>query len=80
MRAKTIYAREYRLLLDMLRDKRVAKGLTQVQLAAKLKLNQSILSRYERGELRMDLIQLRNWLKALGISLTDFVAEYEEAL
>jgi transcriptional regulator with XRE-family HTH domain len=80
MRTKTIYSREYKILLAMLKDARVRKGVTQVQMASKLKVQQSAVGKYERGELRMDLIQLRNWLKALGISLTDFVAEYEDAL
>jgi transcriptional regulator with XRE-family HTH domain len=80
MRTKTIYSREYKILLAMLKDARTRKGVTQVQMAAKLKVQQSAVGKYERGELRMDLIQLRNWLKALGIPLTDFVAEYEDAL
>jgi transcriptional regulator with XRE-family HTH domain len=80
MRTKTIYSREYKILLAMLKDARTRKGVTQVQMAAKLKVQQSAIGKYERGELRMDLIQLRNWLKALGIPLTDFVAEYEDAL
>lgn len=80
MRPKTIYAREYKILLGMLKDARLARGVTQVQLAAKLKIQQSTVGKHERGDLRLDLIQLRNWLKALGVSLTDFVKEYEAKL
>lgn len=80
MRTKTIYAREYKILLEMLRDARHRRNMTQVQLAAKLKLHQTTVGKQEQGDLRLDIIQLRNWLKALGISLTDFVREYEAKL
>lgn len=74
MRTKTIHSADYRVLLKMLR---VARGETpQTELAAKLRMSQSMLSKYERGELRLDIIQLRAWCKALGVDFLAFVGEF----
>lgn len=77
---KSVHSKQYAVLLEMLVKKRVASGVTQVQLASKLKMTQSAYSKLERGELRLDVIQLRTILLEIGHTLTDFVAEYEQAI
>ena len=57
--AKSIYTREYTAVTRLLRETREAAGLTQVELAEKLGQSQSFVSKYERGERRLDIIQLR---------------------
>lgn len=52
-------------------------GLTQIQVSKKLKVPQSFVSKYESGERRLDLIELRQVCKALGICLSDFVKKFE---
>lgn len=52
--------------------------MSQVELAARLKETQSEISKFERGERRLDLVQLGWWCKALGYSLSDFVKRYEQ--
>jgi transcriptional regulator with XRE-family HTH domain len=54
--------------------------MTQGNLAEKLKETQSEISKFERGERRLDLIQLRRWCRALGVPLADFVTSFEAAL
>jgi hypothetical protein len=43
-------------------------------------MTQSAVSKIEMGEQRIDVIQLREWCVALGITLADFVASLESAL
>lgn len=74
---KSIFTREYGVFTQALRDARERAGLTQIQLAQKLKITQSYLSKVERGERRLDFVQVRRWCHALGLSLPQFVADFE---
>ena len=78
--AKTVFTPEYRILLRMLREQRAEAGLTQVELAKRLRQTQSFISKIERGEARLDLVQLRQICRILGTSLPTFVQEYEKRL
>lgn len=64
----------------MLQDTRIAVGLTQVQLAAKLNVHQTEVSRVERGITRVDLLELYDFLEAMDVPLLEFVAELEDRL
>jgi transcriptional regulator with XRE-family HTH domain len=77
---KSVHTREYAVLLHLLRETRRAAGVTQVELAERIGESQSHLSKLERGEVRLDLIQLRTLCRALGTTLTAFVAELERSL
>ena len=77
---KSIHTDEYELLVDLLREARASAGLTQVELAKKLKQSQSFVSKMEVGERRLDLVQLRTVCIALGTTLPEFVAKWEERL
>ena len=77
---KSIYTREYTLLLEALRSTREAAGLTQLEVASKLAVTQTFVSKCERGERRLDIIELRTWCDALGISISDFISRLELAI
>ncbi len=77
---KSTFTREYRVLRTLLRDARLAANLTQAQLAAKLGETQSYVSKCERGERRLDLVQLRTFCHALGTTVSGFVANFESHL
>lgn len=77
---KTIYTREYAAVLRLLKEARKAADVTQVQLAKKLRLTQSLVSKMERGELRIDIIQLRSMCRVLGLTLPEFVQRLEQIL
>lgn len=64
-------------LTSLLRQLRLAAGLHQADLAKKLGKPQSFVSRYEAGERRLDLIELQQVCKALGVPLTEFVNRFE---
>jgi ribosome-binding protein aMBF1 (putative translation factor) len=77
---KSVFTPEYRVLLRLFREMREAANLTQVQLAEKLGQSQSFVSKCERGERRLDVVQLRTVCRLLGTSLAEFVAEFERRL
>ena len=77
---KSIYTREYELLLKLLRAKRIAAGISQVELGELLGTTQSFVSKSERGDRRLDVIQLRTLCGHLGTTLTEFVDELEDRL
>lgn len=54
--------------------------MTQVGLAEALERSQSFVSKVERGETRLDVIQLRTICQVLGTSLPAFIAKLEERL
>lgn len=74
---KSIISADYRLFLDFLKKTREDIGVTQIQIAKKLKITQSQVSKIERGERRLDFIELRRWLRALGVPISDFVTRFE---
>jgi len=74
---KSIYSEQQEALIKLLRQIRIEKGLTQLDLAKILEQPQSFISKYESGERRIDLIELKFLCNALGISLIDFVNRFE---
>jgi transcriptional regulator with XRE-family HTH domain len=77
---KTIYSQEQAVLVGLLRRLREEAGLRQLDLADQLDRPQSFVSKYEAGERRLDLIELRTIAGALGIGLVGLVEEFERAL
>lgn len=77
---KSIHTRDYAAFLRLLKQAREDAGMTQVGLAAALDTSQSLVSKVERGETRLDLIQLRTVLAALGVTLPEFSARLEKEL
>ncbi len=67
-------------LLDLLRQIRRDARLRQVDLAERLGQPQSFVSKYESGQRRLDIQELRSLCKAVGITLEQFVARLEECL
>lgn len=77
---KSIVTPEYAVLLETLRAVRKKARVTQVELAARLSKTQSFVSKIERGEARLDVVQLRVICQALGVTLTSFIRRFERRL
>ena len=77
---KSIHSARYVLFLKVLREARLRAGLTQVQLARKIGETQTFVSKCERGERRIDVIELRTFCRAFGMSLNQFVSALEKAI
>lgn len=77
---KSTFTRDYQVLTELLRAVRQEAGITQVELAERLGETQSYVSKVERGERRLDFVQLRWFCQALGVPLKAFVERYEKLL
>jgi hypothetical protein len=77
---KSLYSRHYRDLLVQLRQLRQRQGLRQADLAMRLGRAQSLVSRVESGERRLDVIELWVWLQALDTDFNAFTHELGERL
>ena len=77
---KSTYTPEYRIFLQALKDCRESANLSQMKLAELLEQSQSFVSKCERGETRIDVVQLRAFCRAFGITLPAFIAKYEARL
>lgn len=74
---KSIYTPDHQRLCLKLRRLRSERGLTQGELASALGVNQTFVSKYERGERRLDLLELREVCLSLGVTLVEFVEEFD---
>lgn len=63
---KALYERSYAVFTDLLKEERKSAGLTQAQLAKKLRRPQSYVSKYERGDRRLDVIELLEIARVIG--------------
>lgn len=77
---KSIYTEEYKAFLKQLRLVRRESKLTQEDMANRLRQTQSFISKCERGERRLDVIELRQFCIAMEIPFVDFIQRLETAL
>ena len=64
---KTLYTKKYKFLCEQLRAARKEAGMTQQQVADRLKKHQSFVAKYEAGERRLDVVEFLEvvrWLEA----------------
>ena len=74
---KNTYTAQQQCLQALLRQVRQEAGMRQVDLATRLGQHQSYVSKYESGERRLDILELRQVCQVLGISLTDLILKFE---
>jgi ribosome-binding protein aMBF1 (putative translation factor) len=77
---KSIFTSEYGLVLDKLVSARKSAGLTQNELAQSLRKPQSFVSKVERHERRLDVVEFVVMCRALSISPQDILAELQARL
>ncbi|ROH89596.1 XRE family transcriptional regulator [Stagnimonas aquatica] len=62
----------------LLKSVRLETGLTQMEMAARLRSRpQSYVSKSESGERKIDLVELEEICEAIGVDLLDFVRRYQ---
>lgn len=66
---KSIWSDEYQQLCTVLRQLRKEAGLTQVDVAKRLDVPQSFVSKYEIGERRLDVVELRHVAEAIDTTV-----------
>jgi transcriptional regulator with XRE-family HTH domain len=67
-------------LQELLKRIRQDKGIRQIELAEKLGVPQSFISKYESGDRQLDILELRQVCQAVGISLQEFIRKLEDSL
>jgi len=76
----SLHTHQYQVFRSLLVVAREASGLTQVQLAEELGRPQSFISKYERGERRLDFSEFMELADVLGIDTNAFITAYRTAL
>ena len=71
--------RDRKAFLRLLRRVRVEAKLTQTQLAKILGVTQARISKYEQGERRIDMLELKSICDAIKLPLAEFAQRFEEA-
>jgi len=61
---------------ELLVQARKDAGLTQTELSSRLNRPQSFVSKYERGERRLDVIEFAQVFRALGVDPIKFLAKF----
>jgi len=69
---KSIHTKEYAYFVEKLKKARHEAGLTQVQVARKLKRPQSYISTIESGQQRVDVVELQKFAKMYGKEVNYF--------
>ena len=71
--AKSMFTHQYDRLREMLVESRKAAGMTQAQVAECLHKPQSFVSKYERGERRLDVVEFLEVAQCVGIEGAELV-------
>lgn len=77
---KSTYLAQRKRFLALLRETRINTGLTQAELASRLHRDQTFVSKYETGERRLDILELRDVCRALSVDFKDFVRALDSEL
>ena len=78
---KSIYDQRYIEVVALVRKARERSGLTQREIAQRLGRPQSYLSKVETCERRVDLIELMQLCRVMGVRLADVVpAEFRDLI
>ena len=74
---KSVYERRLSAFAELLKGARREAGLTQVELAKKLRRPQSYVSKYERGDRRLDVIEFLEVARVIGFDPHELLRELE---
>ena len=77
---KSTHTPEYRVLRELLRELREREGVLQADLAERLGVPQSYVSKSENGERRLDVLEVREWCRGLGVAFVEFSKELDRRL
>lgn len=72
---KSQFTESYRAMLSVLVEARKAAGVTQIELARRLRKPQPFISKIERGVRRVDVIEFCVIARAIGVDPVDLLSE-----
>lgn len=70
--------KQYERFRELITEARKSAGLTQVEVAARLKQHQSYVSKYESGVRRLDVVEYIRVAKAVGFDPAELVRKLAE--
>lgn len=70
-----LYSQRYDSIRQVLRETRKKAELTQIELAEKLNRGQSYVSKVERGEQYLDLVEFLEWCEACNAQPSKVIAK-----
>lgn len=73
----SVHTKRYQTLKQMLIDARKAAGLSQTELAERLGRVQTFVSKYERGERRLDLVEFIDVTTALKLDAVKVIRKLQ---
>lgn len=79
MAQKSVFTPRYDRLRAVLVEARTAAGLSQAELAQHLKRPQSFVSKYERGERRLDVVEFLEVTDALGVKPAKLIEQIQRS-
>ena len=71
---KSVFTKEYECAVAALTIARKNAGLTQKQLAARLRKPQSFVSKYERRERRLDVVEFVRVAQTIGVDPSEIIS------
>jgi transcriptional regulator with XRE-family HTH domain len=77
---KSLYKKENEIFVQVFTELRNKKGLLQTDLAKKLNVHQSFISKIETGQRRVDIIELREICRHLNTNIVDFCKAFERKI
>jgi transcriptional regulator with XRE-family HTH domain len=78
--SKALHSRHNKIFLDKLRKLRESRQLRQADLSQMLHRSQGWVSYVESGQTALHIIELREWLAALGVDFLAFLHELDADL
>lgn len=79
-RTRSLHDSDYARFIETMIERRDAAGLTQRNVATALGWNQSLLSKIETRQRRMDVIEFIRIASVIGTSAADVVRQFESTL
>ncbi|GKW28084.1 helix-turn-helix domain-containing protein [Pectobacterium brasiliense] len=71
----SVYSDEYQIVIKALREARIAKGITQGNLAIALDRPQSFIAKVENGERRLDIVEFIHIARLLSLDPSGIISK-----
>ncbi len=76
---KSVFTQKYDRFRLLMIEARKSADLTQAELATRLSRPQSFVSKYERGERRLDVVEFLEVARELGMDAVTFIKKLDDA-
>ena len=77
---KSMFSARHRKFLGLLIEARKRANLTQSSLAVRLRRQQSFVSKFERGERRLDVLEFLEVARALEVDPVEFLKAFDDRI